>query len=91
MLLAFDDMFLYGEGLFAPCPVPKLEIQLLSALGCHFFEYSRSYQPFLTIHNSRTDLGPPGPGKTNLGVVILSDAYRLSLATATSSRVRAKG
>jgi hypothetical protein len=90
-MLAFGDMFLYGEGLFAPYPVPKLEIQLLSALGCHFFEYSRSYRPFLTIQNSRTKLGTPGPEKTNIGVVILFDAYRLSLAAATSSRVRAEG
>ena len=82
-------MFLYGEGLFAPCPVPKLEIQVLSALGFHIFEYSRGYRPFLAIHKPRTVLSPPGPENSNLGVVILSDAYRLSLTAATPSRVRA--
>jgi hypothetical protein len=54
-------------------------------------ECSRSYRPFLAIHNPRTVLGPPGLEKTNLGVVIISDADRLSLAAATPSRVLADG
>lgn len=32
ILLAFNDMFPYGEGLFAPYPVLKLEIQLFYRL-----------------------------------------------------------
>jgi len=60
-----------------------------SAHGCHVLEYSRSYRPFLAIHNPRTVFGPPDPEKTNLGVVILSDRYRLPLVAANPSRVRA--
>jgi len=82
-------MFRDGEILYVPCPVPGVGIQVLSAHGCHVFEYFRSYRPFLAIHSPRTVLGPPDPEKTNLGGYYF--IRPLTLVVATPSRVRADG
>ena len=91
ILLAFNDMFPYGEGLFAPYPVQKLEIQLFIALGDLSLSTLAATGHVSLSAACELSLGPPGPEKANLGVVILSDNYSLSLDVATSSRMWAVG